>query len=263
MTYQHLLYEKREGVARVTINRPPMNLLNRQTMDELEQALHSAGDDPEVRAVILTGSGEKAFVAGADISEIQAMVSKGPLSAREAFAGRGQRLVTAIERLGNPVIAAVNGYALGGGCEIVEACHLAIAAENAKFAQPEVNLGFNPCWGGTQRLPKLVGKKTALLMQLTGQMIDAQEALRIGLVNQVVPLNELLPTTDKLAKSIAEKSPVAIRLILEAVNHGLEMVLDDALRHEADLFALACSTDDIQEGLKAFLDKRKPSFKGC
>jgi len=262
MTYKHILYEKREKIASLTVNRPPLNVLNMLTLDELEQALLAAGDDPEVAVVILTGSGEKAFVAGADIAEIQAAVSEGPLKAREAFARRGQRLVTAIERLGKPLIAAVNGYALGGGCEIVEATHLAIASENARFGQPEVNLGFNPCWGGTQRLPKLVGKKRALLMQLSGEMIDAQEALRIGLVNKVVPPSELIPAAQRLAKSIADKSAVAIRLILEAVNHGSEMALDEALRYEADLFGLACSTEDIHEGIKAFLEKRKPSFKG-
>jgi enoyl-CoA hydratase len=262
MSYQYILYEKREKIASLTVNRPPLNVLNMLTLDELEQALLAAGDDPEVAVVILTGSGEKAFVAGADITEIQAAVSEGPLNAREAFARRGQRLVTAIERLGKPVIAAVNGYALGGGCEIVEATHLAIASENARFGQPEVNLGFNPCWGGTQRLPRLVGKKRALLMQLSGEMIDAQEALRIGLVNKVVPPGELLPVAQRLAKSIVDKSPVAIRLTLDAVNHGSEMPLDDALRYEADLFGLACSTQDIHEGIKAFLEKRKPSFKG-
>jgi len=262
MSYQHILYEKREKIASLTVNRPPLNVLNMLTLDELEQALRAARDDPEVAVVILTGSGEKAFVAGADIAEIQAAVFEGPLKAREAFARRGQRLVTTIERLGKPVIAAVNGYALGGGCEIVEATHLAIASENARFGQPEVNLGFNPCWGGTQRLPRLVGKKRALLMQLSGEMIDAQEALRIGLVNKVVPPSELLPAAQRLAKSIVDKSPVAIRLTLEAVNHGSEMALDDALRYEADLFGLACSTDDIQEGIKAFVEKRKPSFRG-
>ena len=254
MTYQHILYEKREHIASLTVNRPPLNVLTRLTLDELEQALLAARDDPEVAVVILTGSGEKAFVAGADIAEIQAAVSEGPLKGREAFARRGQRLVTTIERLGKPVIAAVNGYALGGGCEIVEATHLAIASENARFGQPEVNLGFNPCWGGTQRLPKLVGKKRALLMQLSGEMIDAQEALRIGLVNKVVPPSELLPAAQRLAKSIVDKSAVAIRLILEAVNHGSEMALDEALRYEADLFGLACSTEDIHEGIKAFLE---------
>jgi enoyl-CoA hydratase len=262
MTYQHILYEKMEKIASLTVNRPPLNVLTGLTMDELERALLAARDDPEVAVVILTGSGEKAFVAGADIAEIQAAVSEGPLNGRDAFARRGQRLVTTIERLGKPVIAAVNGYALGGGCEIVEAAHLAIASENARFGQPEVNLGFNPCWGGTQRLPKLVGKKRALLMQLTGEMIDAQEALRIGLVNKVVPPSELIPAAQRLAKSIADKSAVAVGLILEAVNHGSEMTLDNALRCEADLFGLACSTEDIHEGIKAFLEKRKPSFKG-
>ena len=260
MAYQHILYQKRGGIASITVNRPPLNLLNQQAMDELEQALLASRDDPEVRVLILTGSGEKAFMAGADIGEIQATVSKGPLHAREAFARRGQRLVTTVERLGKPVIAAVNGYALGGGCEIVEAAHLAIASEHAKFGQPEITLGFNPCWGGTQRLPHLVGRKRALLMELTGQMIDAQEAFRIGLVNQVVPLAELLPEAERLARSIAEKSPVAVRLILEAVTHGPDMTLDDGLRFEADLFGLACSTEEIKEGISAFLEKRKRSF---
>lgn len=262
MSYQHIVVETRERITCLTIHRPPLNVLTRLTLDELEQALLAARDDTEVAAVILTGSGEKAFVAGADIAEIQASVLGGPLRAREAFARRGQRLVTTIERLGKPVIAAVNGYALGGGCEIVEAAHLAIASENARFGQPEVNLGFNPCWGGTQRLPRLVGKKRALLMQLSGEMIDAQEALRIGLVNKVVPASELLLAAQRLARSIADKSPVAIRLTLDAVNHGSEMPLDDALCYEADLFGLACSTQDIHEGIKAFLEKRKPSFKG-
>jgi enoyl-CoA hydratase len=262
MAYQHLLYRKAEGVARITVNRPPLNILNQQTLDELEHALLTARDDHEVRVVILTGAGDKAFVAGADISEIRDLVSKGPMRAREAFARRGQRLVTTVEELGKPVIAAVNGYALGGGCEIVEAAHLAIASENARFGQPEVTLGFNPCWGGTQRLPQLVGRRRALLMQLTGQMIDAHEAVRIGLVNQVVPAADLLDAAERLAASIAEKSPTAIRLILEAVTDGPEMALDEALRYEADLLGLACSTEDIHEGIAAFLEKRKPAFKG-
>ncbi len=260
MAYQHILYQKGGGIASITVNRPPLNVLNQQAMDELEEALISARDNAEVRVVILTGSGEKAFMAGADISEIKAIVSKGPLHARESFARRGQRLVTTVERLGKPVIAAVNGFALGGGCEIVEAAHLAIASEHARFGQPEITLGFNPCWGGTQRLPQLVGRKRALLMQLTGQMIDAQEAFRIGLVNQVVPLAELLPEAERLARSIVEKSQVGARLILEAVTHGLDMALDDGLRLEADLFGLACSTEEIKEGISAFLEKRKPSF---
>ena len=262
MAYQHVLYQTGDGIASITVNRPPLNVLNQQAMDELEQALISAGNDPAVRAVILTGAGEKAFMAGADITEIRDMVSKGPLHAREAFARRGQRLVTSVERLGKPVIAAVNGYALGGGCEIVEAAHLAIASEHARFGQPEITLGFNPCWGGTVRLPHLVGRKRSLLLQLTGEMIDAQDAYRIGLVNQVVPSADLLATAERLARSIAEKSPVAVRLILEAATYGAEMTLDDALRYETDLFGLACSTEEIQEGITAFLEKRRPSFKG-
>jgi len=262
MAYREIVYQTQRGYASIIVNRPPLNVLTQEAMDELEQALRSASEDVGVGAVILTGAGEKAFMAGADIAEINAIVSKGALHAREVFALRGQRLVTAIERLGKPVIAAVNGYALGGGCEIVEAAHLAIAADHARFGQPEINLGFNPCWGGTIRLRDQVGRKRALFMQLTGQMIDAQEAWRIGLVNQVVPLSDLLPTAERLASSIAEKSRIATRLILEAVVHGASLPPDDALRYEADLFGLACATDDIKEGITAFLEKRKPSFSG-
>lgn len=262
MAYQHILYEAKEGIATITVNRPPLNVLSQAAMEELEQALQRAESNPEVRVVVLTGSGERSFIAGADVKEVQALVALGPVGGREGFARRGQRLVSTIERLPKPVIAAVNGYALGGGCEIVQAAHLAVASENAKFGQPEVNLGFNPCWGGTQRLPRQVGRKRALELALTGEMIDAQEALRIGLVNKVVPAAELMAVAEGLAKAIIEKGAVALRLILEAVQHGSDMPLEEGLRYEADLFGLACSTDDIQEGIGAFLEKRRPSFKG-
>jgi enoyl-CoA hydratase len=208
--------------------------------------------------VILTGSGEKAFVAGGDIREAQTALTGGASSARETFAHRGLHLMTVIERLGKPVIAAVNGYALGGGSEIVQACHLALATETAKFGQPEINLGFNPCWGGTQRLPRQVGRKHAMALILSGEMIDAQEAYRIGLVNRVVPLKDLMAEAVKLARLLASKSPTALQLCLEAVNRGCEMALDDGLEYESALFAMAVASGDVQEGTQAFLEKRKP-----
>jgi enoyl-CoA hydratase len=259
MAYEHLLVATADGVTTITINRPQaLNVLTAVTMQELEQAFLGARDDPAVRVVILTGSGEKAFVAGGDIREAQASLAGGAVSAREQFASRGQRLMFLIERLGKPVIAAVNGYALGGGSEIVQACHLALAAETAKFGQPEINLGFNPCWGGTQRLPRQVGRKHAMALILTGEMIDAQEAYRIGLVNTVVPLKDLMAEAAKLARLLASKSPTALQLCLEAVNRGCEMALDDGLEYEAALFAMAVASGDAQEGTRAFLEKRKP-----
>jgi len=262
MGYQHLQVETADGVTTITINRPQaLNVLTSVTMQELEQAFLAARHDPAVRVVILTGSGEKAFVAGGDIREAQATLAAGAVSAREQFASRGQRLMTLIERLGKPVIAAVNGYALGGGSEILQACHLAVAAETAKFGQPEINLGFNPCWGGTQRLPRQVGRKHAMALILTGEMIDAQEAYRIGLVNTVVPLKDLMAEAEKLARLLASKSPIALQLCVEAVNRGCEMPLDDGLEYETTLFAVAVASGDAQEGTQAFLEKRKPVFK--
>jgi enoyl-CoA hydratase len=262
MGYQHLQVETADGVTTITINRPQaLNVLTQTTMEELEQALNAARDDPAVRALILTGSGEKAFVAGGDIREAQGALATGAASARETFARRGLRLMATIERLGKPVIAAVNGYALGGGSEIVQSCHLALAADTAKFGQPEINLGFNPCWGGTQRLPRQVGRKHAMALILTGEMIDAQEAYRIGLVNRVVPLKDLMPEAMKLARILASKSPTALQLCLEAVNRGCDMALDDGLEYEASLFAMAVASGDAQEGTQAFLEKRKPVFK--
>lgn len=262
MEYTNIIYEEANGIARITINRPEvMNALNEETVKELSHALNRAKNDGSVRVLILTASGEKAFIAGADINEIKASFEKGPMAAKEEFSLPGQGLVTTIERSGKPVIAAVNGYALGGGSEIVQACHLVIASENAHIGQPEINLGFNPCWGGTVRLPRQVGKKKALEMILTGEMIDAQEAHRIGLVNAVVPLSELMPAAEQLAEKVAEKSAAAVRLCMDAVLQGLEMSQTDALRKEANLLGLAADTADATEGVVAFLEKRKPEFQ--
>ena len=262
MEYTNIIYEVANGIAKITINRPEvMNALNADTVKELSHALNQAKNDDSVRVLILTGSGEKAFIAGADINEIKASFEKGPIAAKEEFSLPGQGLVTTIERLGKPAIAAENGYALGGGSEIIQACHLVIASENARIGQPEINLAFNPCWGGTVRLPRQVGKKKALEMILTGEMIDAQEAHRIGLVNAVVPLSELMPAAEQLAEKVAKKSAAAVRLCLDGVLQGLEMSQADALRKEANLLGLAADTADAAEGVAAFLEKRKPDFK--
>jgi enoyl-CoA hydratase len=262
MEYKNIIFEEKEGIAKITINREKaMNSLNEDTVSELLHALGRAREDDAVRVVILTGAGEKAFIAGGDINEIKASFERGQMAARDEFAIWGQNLISSIERLGKPVIAAVNGYALGGGSEITQACHLAIASDNARFGQPEINLGFNPCWGGTVRLPHQVGRKKALEMILTGEMISASEAHRIGLVNAVVPGEELLPAAKVLAKKIAEKSGVAVRLCLDSVLQGLEMSQTEALANEANLLGLAATTDDAIEGVSAFLDKRKPVFK--
>ncbi|MFQ5847849.1 MAG: enoyl-CoA hydratase/isomerase family protein [Candidatus Methylomirabilales bacterium] len=263
MAYEHLHVQTADGITSITINRPEaLNVLTAATRQELQQAFLTARNDPAVRVVILTGSGEKAFIAGGDIREIQAGLAEGAATARDRFARGGQQLISLIERLGKPVIAAVNGYALGGGCEIVQACHLALASETAKFGQPEINIGFNPCWGGTQRLPRQVGRKHAMAMILTGEMIDAHEAYRIGLVNKIVPANDLMAEAEKLARLLAGKAPVVLELCLEAVTHGLEMSLSDGLEYEATLFAIAVATGDAQEGTRAFLEKRTPVFKG-
>ncbi len=262
MSYENILYEKKDGIGYVTVNRPKvLNALNSATVTELTQAFTEIKDDPAVRVVILTGSGEKGFIAGADINEINEFASQGPVKGRELFSLPGQRLLDIMENMGKPLIAAVNGYALGGGCEIIEASTIAIASEKARMGQPEVNLGFNPCWGGTQRLTRIVGRKKAMEMVLTGDMIDAQEALRVGLVNKVVPPEELMETVEELARKIAGKSAVAVQLCMEAVSHGLEMPLDEALNLESNIFAKACGTEDIMEGTRAFIEKREAQFK--
>ena len=248
--FENILYEKADGIATVTINRPAVrNALNVATLEELRAAFGQIRDDSSIRVVIVTGAGEKAFVAGADISEIA------PLTAADgaAFARRGQSVFDAIETLGKPSIAAVNGYALGGGCELAMACTLRVASENAMFGQPEVKLGIIPGYGGTRRLTRLVGKGRALEMLLTGEMISAAEALRIGLVNRVVASSELHSTTVALAKKIMANAPQAVRFCMQVVNEGLD---------EATLFGLCCATEDMIEGTQAFLEKRAPDFKG-
>ncbi|HKD84673.1 MAG TPA: enoyl-CoA hydratase-related protein [Terriglobales bacterium] len=259
MNFENLLFEKRGAVAVVTINRPKvLNALNMATMDELRQAFTAIRDDRDARVAILTGAGEKAFVAGADIGELN---KQDPVQAKE-YTHRGQGVLDLIENLGKPAICAVNGFALGGGCEIAMACSFRIASENAKFGQPEVKLGIIPGYGGTQRLPRLVGKGLALQLVLAGEMISAQEALRIGLVNEVSAPAELLPRCEAIAQKIIANAPLAVQYCMEAVNKGMEMTLREGLYLEAVLFGLACATEDKKEGTSAFLEKRAPQFKG-
>ena len=259
MAYENILTEKKDGIGYVTVNRPKvLNALSIKTVLELTDAFETMGKDDEVAVVILTGSGEKSFVAGADIPEFMEL---SPDGARD-YAMRGQKLLCVIERLGKPVIAAINGYALGGGCEISMACSFRVASENAKIGQPEVGLGLIPGYGGTQRLPRLVGKGWANEMILAGNPIDAATAQRIGLVNHVVPQDKLMEECEKIAKSIAKRAPLAVKYCLEAVDRGLNMSLDDGLALEADLFGLVFGSEDVREGVKAFTEKRKPDFKG-
>ncbi len=259
MAYENLLVEKRQRIGYVTINRPKvLNALNRATVRELRDCFEQLAGDGEIGAVILTGAGEKAFVAGADINEL---ATQAPLEGKE-MAMFGQAVLDRIESLGKPVIAAINGYALGGGCEIAMACTLRIASENARLGQPEVKLGIIPGYGGTQRLPRLVGAGRALQILLTGEPVTAQEALRIGLVNEVVPAAELLPRCETIANLILANAPVAVRLATDAVNRGLNMTLAEALHLEATLFGLSCATADMKEGTRAFLEKRAARFTG-
>ncbi|HEV2491807.1 MAG TPA: enoyl-CoA hydratase-related protein [Terriglobia bacterium] len=259
MPYETLLYEKRDGVAIVVVNRPDkLNALNQTVMKDLGACFAAIRDDDHVRAVILTGAGEKAFVAGADINELAVQT---PVQGKETSLA-GQGILDAIENLGKPVIAAVNGYALGGGCELAMACTLRIASENARFGQPEVKLGIIPGYAGTQRLPRLVGKGLAHQMILTGEPVTAAEAYRIGLVNQVVPLNELMPAAEALARKIMANAPLAVKFAMEAVNHGMEMTAEQGQFLEATLFGLCCTTADMKEGTRAFLEKRPAKFTG-
>lgn len=256
-TYETVVFEKRNHVALVRVNRPDkLNALNRKAKAELQEVFSAVKSDDDLRVVILTGTGEKSFVAGTDIKELSELdQAKG-----KEFSRAGQDLLTLIENLGKPVLAAVNGYALGGGCELALACHLRIASENAKFGQPEVNLGVIPGYGGTQRLARLVGKGRAMELILTGNSIDAEEAYRIGLVSRVVPQNELFKVAQEVAELIASKPQVAVRLAIKAVNMTEEANLTDGQELEATLFGLCCATDDFREGTSAFLEKRKPTF---
>jgi enoyl-CoA hydratase len=252
-------YETRGAVAVIKVDRPDkLNALNADTVTELHAAARQAAADDAVRAVILTGAGEKSFVAGADIAELAKMT---PLSGI-GVSRQGQDALRFLETMRKPVIAAVNGFALGGGLELALACHFRVASENAKFGLPEVKLGIIPGYGGTVRLPRVVGRGRALEIMLTGEMIDAQEAYRIGLVNHVYPQAELLTNAEALANKIAGNGPVAVALAIEAVDNGYHSSTEDALRLEANLFGLLASTDDMREGMAAFLEKRKANFQG-
>lgn len=256
---ENLLIDRDGAVATVTINRPKvLNALSIQTVDELRRAMLSLRYDDAVRVVILTGAGEKSFVAGADINELAAQT---PVTGRE-LARRGQHVFDLIENLGKPVIAAINGYALGGGCELALACTIRIAVDTARLGQPEINLGIIPGYGGSQRLARLIGRGAALELLLTGDQISAVDAYRLGLVNRVVTAANLMGEARKLAQTLASKAPVAVRYILDAVNRGMEMPLAEAQNFEATLFGLVAATDDMREGTKAFLEKRKAEFRG-
>jgi enoyl-CoA hydratase len=260
MTYENLLVEVRGRIARVTVNRPKvLNALNEKTTRELHAAFSALRHDASVAVVILTGAGEKAFVAGADINELAAM---NPLQA-EATSRLGQATLREIETLGKPVIAAINGFALGGGCEIALACHWRYAAEHAKLGLPEVGLGIIPGYGGTQRLPRIVGLGRALEMITAARTIDAQEAYRIGLVNAVLPPAELLPHCERIAAEVLARGPLAVRMAMDAAIRGIETDFTQGLELEAVYFGLAAATEDMKEGLRAFLEKRKPAFKGA
>jgi enoyl-CoA hydratase len=258
MEYKNLIVEVRDRLAVVTINRPEkLNALNEETKAELEHAFISFAENSAVGVVILTGAGGKAFVAGTDIDELKSLDAK---SAKE-FALRGQERFSLIENLGKPVIAAVNGYALGGGCELALACHIRIASENARFGQPEVNLGIMPGYGGTQRLPRLIGKGRATEMILTGVQIDATEALRIGLVNAVVSSGDLMNASETIARTILGKGQIAVRNVLNAINASDMALQSTGLNIEAALFGECFGTEDSREGISAFQQKRKPAFK--
>ncbi len=259
MSSENLHLELRPPLAVLTIDRPKvLNALNRATFDELDAALTRIAADDSIRVVLLTGAGEKSFVAGADIQELAS------LSAAEGqqLSARGQRVFDRIESLGKPVIACINGFALGGGCELAMACTLRLASESAKLGQPEVKLGLLPGYGGSQRLPRLIGKGAALKLLLTGELIPAAEAYRLGLVDEVLPPAELMPRAEALARAIAAQAPIAIRHTLSAVNGGEGVPLAQAQALEASLFGLCCATEDKAEGTRAFLEKRPPEWKG-
>src|ERR1035441_1497898 len=259
MTFENILLEKKSSIAYVTVNRPKvLNALNMATMEELRAAFHDIKNDDGIRVVILTGSGEKAFIAGADIGEL----SKHNAVSGKTYAHRGQSVLNLIENLGKPVIACINGFALGGGCELALACTMRLASDNAKLGQPEVKLGIIPGYGGTQRLSRLVGKGLAMQMVLAGETITAQEAHRIGLVNEVTAAAELISRAEAIAAKIIANAPLAVQYAMEAVNKGMEMPLAEGLFLEASLFGVCCATDDKKEGTAAFLEKRPARFQG-
>jgi len=259
MAYENILYEKKNGIAYITFNRPKvLNALNRRTMEELRDILLDAREDSSVRVLILTGAGEKAFIAGADINEL---ARNNPVEGKETTVF-GQGILHLLETMGKPSICAINGFALGGGCEVALTCSIRLASKNAKLGQPEVKLGIIPGYGGSQRLPRLCGKGVAHELCLTGEMITAEEAQRIGLVNHVYEPAELLPAAEAMAKKIIEKGPLAVKYCFEAIERGVEMPLEEGLFLEATLFGLCCATEDMREGTKAFLEKRPAQFKG-
>jgi enoyl-CoA hydratase len=259
MAYENLLVDVSDRIATITINRPKsLNALNRATMQELSDALEEIAGGKDVGVVLLTGAGEKAFVAGADVSEMREFT---PLKVLE-FSRFGHGVLGNIERLPQPVIGVINGFALGGGCELAMACDILVASDNAKFAQPEVNLGIVPGWGGTQRLPRLVGRNIAKEIVLTGEMISAQRAYEIGLVNRVVPQAGLMKTAREIARKILEKAPVAVSTAKSVMNRGIDLDLESACALEANAFAIMFSTEDGAEGMSAFLERRKANFQG-
>jgi enoyl-CoA hydratase len=259
MAYENLIYEKKDGIATITFSRPKvLNALNRKTVEELQHALLNARDDAAVRVLILTGAGEKAFVAGADIGELSQQT---PVNGKE-FSIFGQGVLHLLETMGKPSICAINGFALGGGCELALSCSIRLASKTAKLGQPEVKLGIIPGYGGSQRLARLCGKGVAHELCLSGEMITAEEAMRIGLVNHVVEPAELMPAAETLAKKIIANAPLAVKYAMEAIERGVEMPQEEGLFLEATLFGLACATQDMREGTKAFLEKRPAKFEG-
>ncbi|HKT47381.1 MAG TPA: enoyl-CoA hydratase-related protein [Candidatus Acidoferrales bacterium] len=259
MGYENILYEKKEQIAYITFNRPKvLNALNRQTIEELKQALLDARGDAAVRVLILTGAGEKAFVAGADISELARQT---PVDGKE-FSLYGQSVLHLLETIGKPSICAINGFALGGGCELAMCCSIRLASKTAKLGQPEVKLGILPGYGGSQRLTRLCGKGAAHELCLTGEMINAEEAQRIGLVNHIYEPAELMAAAEAMAKKIIANAPLAVQYCMEAIERGVEMPQEEGLYLETTLFGLCCATEDMREGTKAFLEKRPAQFKG-
>ena len=259
MSYENVKTEVRDGILFLTIDRPRvLNALNASTVEEIYKVFADARDDNNVKAIIVTGGGEKAFVAGADINEL---AQKTPMTGKET-SERGQFIFSFIERFPKPVIAAINGFALGGGCELALACHIRIASEKAQIGLPEVTLGIIPGYGGTQRMARLLGKAKALELICTGDRVGAAEAERIGLVNKVVPADQLMSAAEEMARKIMSRGPLAIRAAIEAVMSGSEMPLQEGQFLEATLFGLLCASEDTKEGMKAFLEKRPPQFKG-
>ena len=259
MKLHHVKYEKHNGIARVTLNRPEvLNALNANTITDLDAIVNDAAADGDIGVILMTGEGEKAFAAGADIQEL---VAHNAVTGK-AMSDRGQRVFRNLETMGKPSIAAINGFALGGGCELAMACTIRIASDKARLGQPEINLGTIPGYAGSQRLPRLVGKGIAMDRTLTGRMVDAAEALRIGLVSRVVPHEELPSAAQALAEELLSKGPLALKAAMDVVDRGYDIGLDNASSLEAAYFGVLCATEDMQEGLKAFLEKRSPNFKG-